>query len=371
MDLRTKVTLAWAHRLLLKTANSRFMSVALLSAFFWMVAAASFSGFVGKWGLRDGEERFGAETMMNATAHKPFIYRQLAPMLASFVDTHSPENFKNIVVKKIKPELTFTRTKLAANPIYHFRYICIYYFSFASLLLSLFILRRTLLDLGISSLTAIVAPTAFVLAFPYIQTIGGYFYDTSELFFTSLAFLLAARGKFIFLIALAVPATLNKETFFFILPTLYPLLRQTLSRKMAVTATCLSILTSGLINVLLKMTFSDAPGGAAELHFYNNIKAYLRPWTYQQFEITYGIVGPSGAFFCTLAIIIAIVVRGWSHCTQKVRQHILIAGAINLPLFVLFCATGELRNLSLLFVGFVILTGLSIDLNRNNAALRV
>jgi hypothetical protein len=371
MNLNVNYPLAWMYTFLQKLANSRFISLLLLCSFFWIVAAASFSGFVGKWGLRDGEERFGVEAMIDATAHKPFIYRQLMPSVASFLDAHAPEKLKNnILAIKAKPELTFVRTKPTVNQKNYFQYILIYYFSFLFLFLSLFVLRKILLDFGIDSVTSIVAPTAFVLAFPYLMTVGGYFYDSSELFFVSLAFLIAARGKILFLIALALPATLNKETFFFILPTLYPLLRQNLSKRMAMTATCFSIIVSGLINVLLKINFSDAPGGIAEIHFYENIKAYLLPWNYRQFEVTYGVAGPAGAFFGTLIVIAVIVLRGLPNCPPKVRQHLLLAAAINLPLFVFFCATGELRNLSLLFVGFVILTGLSIDRGSKHPASR-
>jgi hypothetical protein len=38
----------------------------------------------------------------------------------------------------------------------------------------------------------------------------------------------------------------------------------------------------------------------------------------------------------------------------------LIAAAINLPMFLLFAGSGELRNLSLLYVGFVFLLGYAL-----------
>lgn len=194
MGSKIGFTLARMCRLPQNLANSRSISLLLLCSFFWIVAAASFSGFVGKWGLRDGSQRFGVEIMLDATAQKPFVYRQLAPLVANFLDRHVPENLKNVLTARIKPEKTFAKTTSVVNPKYHFRYICIYYFSFFALFLSLFILRQILLDFGIGSVTAIVTPTAFVLAFPYLQTVGGYFYDNLELLFASLAFLIASRG---------------------------------------------------------------------------------------------------------------------------------------------------------------------------------
>ena len=362
MDIRNNVYFARPGGFFLKAAASRPASLLLLFTLFWITAAASFSGFMGKWGLRDGDKRFGIEVMLNATAHKPFAYRHLVPMLANFADRMTPEPLKKYVAARIKPEKTFARATDVINPELRFRYIVICYLSFVSLLLSLFVLRRILLDMRIGDTASIVAPMSFVLALPYVQTIGGYYYDSIELLFMSLAFLIATRGRVLLLVTLALAATSNKETFFFYLPTLYPLLRQRLSPKAALTTTILAILAAGIINVLLKTALFDSPGAVAETdHFLTNIRSYLRPWTYLQYEFTYGIISPKGTFLGTLAVVAIVVLRSWTRCPITVRQHIAIAAALNVPLFFAFCQTGELRNLSLLFVGFVILIGLAMD----------
>lgn len=352
----------------LRAGASRAASWLLLCAFFWIVAAASFSGFVGKWGLRDtiekGVEEYGIEAMLDASAYKPYVYRQLAPIVSNFADNLVPEKVKVYVTGKLKPKEPFARTMSAANPKLQFRYVVIYYSCFFSLFLSLFILRKILLDFGIGSSPAILAPTSLVLAFPYLQTVGGYFYDSIELFFMSLAFLVAMRGKIFLLIMLALPATLNKETFIFFLPTLYPILRYRLSPKSALIGTLLAIFAAGLINVLLKITFFNAPGGAVELHYDNALYFYLKSF-YRFNEITYGIIGPHRAFLGTIAVITIIVLRSWTLCLPTVRQHLLIAATIIFPLFVMFCQYGELRDLSLLFVGFVILIALALDRGNN------
>ena len=54
-------------------AASRSASWLLLGAFFWIVASAGFSGFIGKWGLSGtaehpaAEERFGLPIMLDGT----------------------------------------------------------------------------------------------------------------------------------------------------------------------------------------------------------------------------------------------------------------------------------------------------------------
>lgn len=336
--------------------NSRSASYFLLGVFFWIVAAASFSGFMGKWGLRDGADRFGIEKMLDGTANKPFVYRQLVPWIANFSNSAVPDTVKTFMEAKIKPSETFARTTSANTPGIRFRYIIVYYSSFVAILFSLFVLRAVLLTLGCGNLVATLAPTAALLAFPYFQTIGGYYYDSVEILFLSLIFLMALRGNTLILVALIAPATLNKETLIFFLPSLYPILRIHYDKRRAAYLVLLLILISGVVNVIIKQMYSNAPGGVGEFHLLGNLQHYVHPWTYRQFEVTYGIIGPSGMSLVTLAAIAIVAYRGWGYCSSNIKQHILIASAINFPLFALFSATGELRNLSLVFVGFTILS---------------
>ncbi|MCA1247848.1 hypothetical protein [Massilia sp. MS-15] len=340
---------------------SRAASAFLLFAFFWIVAAAAFSGFAGKWGLRDGDPRFGVAAMLENAAHKPFVYRQLVPDLARRLDAVASERLKERVAKRFRPDEVFAKSQPGDTPGERFRYAIVYYLSFLSLLGSLFVLRRILLHFNVSPLAAILAPTAFALSFPYLQTVGGYFYDTVELLFASLAFLLALRGRLLVLAALVLVATLNKETFFFVLPALYPLLRQRFTRRMAWCAVGLLVALAGLMNVALKFAYLDAVGGALEFHLMTNIEAYFSGNPYFRVETTYGLVGPSRAFVGTLVLLGIVLWRAWPLAPRLVRRHLAICAIVNLPLFLAFCATGELRNLSTTFTGLVLLVAFLID----------
>lgn len=343
---------------------SRLAAGFLLFAFFWIVAAAAFSGFAGKWGLRDGDPRFGVAAMLEMEAHKPFVYRQLVPDLARRIDAVAPERLKERVAKRFRPDEVFAKSQPGSSHGERFRYAIVYYLSFLSLLGSLFVLRRILLHFNVSPLGAVLAPTAFALSFPYLQTVGGYFYDTVELLFASLAFLLALRGRPLHLLALAVlvpVATLNKETFFFVLPALYPLLRPQLARRSAWAAVGLLVLLAGLSNVALKAAYLQAFGGALEFHLMSNLSAYLSGNPYFRLETTYGLVGPSRAFVGTLAVLGIVLWRAWPLAPRVVRRHLAISALVNLPLFLAFCATGELRNLSTTFTGLVLLVAFLID----------
>ncbi|KQV80669.1 hypothetical protein ASD15_12075 [Massilia sp. Root351] len=353
--------ISFLHQAWHRAAWSNWLSLLLHFAFFWMVAAASFSGYIGKWGLRDNTPRFSLEAMLEATADRPFVYRQLLPLIANAADRAVPEHIKARVADKLNPSKVYVKTYGAARPAYGFRYVVVYYLSFLSLLGSLFLLHRIALDAGTGRLAAIFAPTVLSLAFPYMQTLGGYFYDTAELLFFCLAYLLVSRRRIAWFFAMLIPATLNKESFFFYIITLLPLLLAAYPKTKAVAATAAAVLVSGLVNVAAKLQFAAAGGTPVELHLADNLVAYLSPQTYSQMELTYGIMGPRQAFVLTLVLIAAVVTRGWRASPKQARQHILLAAAINLPLFAAFAAVGELRNLSLMYVGFTILIGKALE----------
>ena len=86
----------------------------------------------------------------------------------------------------------------------------------------------------------------------------------------------------------------------------------------------------------------------------------LTPGNSFQREMTYGVVGPRYLSIFTLVIAVIVVLRGWR---SEVRHETtpIIAAAINFPVFLLFGAPGELRNLSLIYVGFVFLLGYALQ----------
>lgn len=341
--------------------NSRWVSYLLLFVLYWIIATASTSGFIGKWALRDSTPTYGIEQVLDNTAIKPFAYRILLPTVANFVERITPASVRMYAVDKLGPYRTFARATSSAKANYAFRYIIIIYLSLGFCLASLFVLREILIDINFSTQTATSIPAVFMLAFPFIQTIGGYFYDYAEVFFLSVSILLALRNQWLLLYVIAIPATLNKEAFFFFLPTLYPLFRAHASRTTVLSILAVAVGISGLVNAAVKWFYLSAEGGAAHFQLLGNIQRYFMLSTYGQLEVTYGFVGPSGAFIGTLCIIAFVVLRGWPSCPAKIRKHLCMALLINFPLFLLFCATGEMRNLSLLFVGFIVLIASMVE----------
>ena len=162
--------------------------------------------------------------------------------------------------------------------------------------------------------------------------------------------------KALLLIALSVPATLNKETYLFFLPTLSPVLRSRLGGQRSLLLLSVLMALSVATNLLVRNIFHESTGDAAEFHLLGNLLHYLQPWAYREIDSTYGVVGPGGASFLTLAIVAVICARGWNFCTIDINQHMPLACAVNFPLLLAFGATGELRNLSFLIIGLMILS---------------
>lgn len=356
------------------TVHSRLTSFVILFAFFWIVAAASYSGFSGKWALNDSSTRFSIDAMLDGSADRPFVYRQLVPAIANFSNLVTTDileralgpNGPEMLYRRIapmRPSRTFTKATSAEKSDLLFRYLVVYYIGFLSILGALFALRKVCLDAGTTSVTANIAPASLVLALPYVQTYGGYFYDYTELFFFAISFLLALRGAGISLVIITLLATLNKESFLFYIPTLYFVLRMKCDRRNSLLIVTASLFVAVCVNVAMKLAFSGNPGGMVELHLFENIRRYLSPSAYFQYDATYGLAGPRREFIGSIFIIAAISLRGWPRCPQYIRRYILLASVINFPLFLAFCSDGELRNLSFLFVGFVVLTAFAIEDN--------
>lgn len=342
-------------------AASRAATFILYFAIFWAVAAATNAGFIAKWGLRDKWDMFGIETMLDGTARRPFVYRQLAPLIANVLDRQAPESWK-AEFEQLAGRLSysFSTVPTSDRPEFSFRYRVVYYLSFFSLLISLFLLRRILIEWGLDEGSALVAPIAFVLLTPYLQTEGGYFYDSIELLFFSAGFLLASRGRIAALVALTVPATINKETYFFFLATLYPLLRHASTRRDASIGTVATMGVSLTVGLIIKFLFRDGPGGIAEFNLLQSLERFSDLSFYFRSELTYGIIGPRGAFLGTLLFLAIVALRGWPPSSPVIKQHIVIGAAVTLPLALLFAYPGELRNFSILYVGFVVLLGYAL-----------
>lgn len=332
---------------------------------FFAAACASFNGFNDKWDFYTQPQhtvypyvaRFDA--MVDGTAPRPYVYRQLIPGIANLADRLAPASMKAWFVdsRPGKPSrLSFlTQSPIAQDSRHSFRFLVVYLVTFGFVLLSLYAMLLFCRELDFSLVVSVLAPVVLILLLPFLMNKGGYYYDYSELAFFALAAWVALRFEWWYLIPVAALATGNKESFVLFVLALYPMLRQRHARRdTAVGVGVLSLVCFGVYFVL-RSRYGMNPGGTVELHWKEQLHYFLdlRHLLFSE-EKTYGMIGTSSSTLVPLVLLGWTFVHSWRRLPVVVRNHAKIAAVINVPLFLLFCAPGELRDFSLLYITLLV-----------------
>lgn len=378
------------------------MNKLLLIFLVFAISAAAFEGFFVKWSFRDSDltpQRFSFEAMYDGTAHRPFVHRQLLISVSKGIAEILPQDTKTTLIEKIKADNFLVKKFKEVDIQEKFlpEYYIVYFLSFACLFASVFVWRRICIDLTENPIAGTLAPLAFTIIFPYLETHGGYFYDFSELLFFSLATYFALKGRYLALIFMTPLAAHNKESFFFFLLTLYPLLRRTQTMKNTIMILGVSILLAGLSFLPTLLKFAGNAGFTAEYHIIHNVivsvicayffgvyllckKIYTKSplMSYAFFAVfvvmmfilrgsefplilfntfghTYSVISGEKAFLLHLALIFWIVKAAWKFFDSSLKNYAFLAFAINTPLVMFFGIVYEFRNWSLMYPTFIIL----------------
>jgi hypothetical protein len=365
--------------------STRLYNKVCLLALYLLVAAAAFHGTYNKWhfaepGLRGQSPRSNIAGILDGTADRPFIYRQLLPATANFLASNIPQPWlaalfahdgSNPASNPPGPLEAIADSPTTRNPAYLYRYLLLYtetFFSALAALCAMHLLCRRLASpelpqhLHIPPVITHIAPAILLLLIPYLQSAGGYYYDYPELAFLALAAWVALGRGWLWLLPLAALATANKESFVLFLPALYPLLRSRHSRVQSTVALILAATVCVAVYLPIRLHFAPNPGAPLELHLRDQI-AYLRdlPTLFLGTESTYGIRVVKAFSILPLALILWTTLRGWKQLPAALKRHAQIAALINLPLFFLFCWPSEMRDLSLLYPTLLML--LAVNLN--------
>ena len=330
----------------------------------FLVCAASFHGFFSICSLRDDNPRFGIEVMLNGTADQPFVYRQLLPLTAkeisSFVPQKTKDNFQYNYLATI-----YSRTDIKAT--FNLEYYIVFFLAFIFFLLSIYTLRETLSDVLNNTMAGTLGALLFAILIPFFENKNGYYYDFSELFFLFLTIKFAMRGQWISMIFLAPLAACNKESILLFLPTLYPLLRQKISKLCTFIVITTAMVLAGIAHLIIKMQYINNEGGTVEIHLMEQIDSFLDIRSYFTFSYTYGLPMGSELFFLHILLIGWLIWHCWDLLPKVWQTHAKIALVITFPLYLLFCSPGELRNLSFMYMSFALILGtyIKILLNKN------
>lgn len=341
-------------------------------ALLYIVAAASFYGLYAKYHFAEADpnhrygnglvQRGGFERMVEGTADRPFVYRQLLPTIANWIDAGTPEGIKTWLFtprgfRHMSPVQTLVDSPIATNPVYFFRYLIIYLGNFAFALIATFSIYFVSKAVNAEPQVALLAAIIFMLLYPYIESNGSTLYDLGELAFMAVALLIAIKADWWWLIPVSALGAWNKESFLFFVLTLYPFLRRRASRIATLlqigvlAAVCFAVYWQG------HLRFAHNPGGSVELHWRDQIAFFLdvRGWLVGRwpFERTNGILMVPALTILPIGLLVWSVRRAWPMMSPAMRRHAQIAAIINLPLYFMFCWPGEFRNFSLMNMSFL------------------
>ncbi len=324
----------------------------------FLVSAIGFCGFFLKWSFRDDASQFGFVAMMENSAKRPFIHRQLLPVIVKKTVEILPPDVKeklskNLIEKK-HIEKRFAKSEIPD------KYVLEYYLMFALCFIcfaaAIWILRGLLSEILQDEIAGTVGAMLFAILFPFFESLGGYYYDILEFLFMFLAVRFVLHGNFIALFILVPIAEWNKESFLFFLATLYPLIRQHADLKKSAIITLGAMFSAGLAYLYVRQMFLNNPGDMADWRVPDHLKSVFEIKSYFHTDSIYGIPFGSRIFLPHVIFVIWIIKNSWCKLSECWKSHAKFALVINGALYFLFVVPGELRDLSMLYMTFALLT---------------
>ncbi|MBQ6976750.1 MAG: hypothetical protein IJQ16_09400 [Selenomonadaceae bacterium] len=322
------------------------------------VTAAGFNGFFLKWTLRDGDPNFGLVAYMEGTAKRPFAHRVLIPNLAKTVASAIPDEQREKLAKRLieRREIEKKYAQAEVPPKYVIEYYLTVIFAFLSLFAAVWVLRSIVSEVTGDKVVGTLTACLYALIIPYIEVLGGYFYDFPEFLAFFLAVRFALSGNLIGILILTPIAELNKETFFFFIPALLPFVMKKLDFKKSVAYVLGAMFVAGVTYLLVLSRFAGNPGDMADWRIIDHAQDIFRLNSYFITDSIYGIALPSRMFITHIIYVVWIAKTSWKYLTDDWKLHIKIATVINGILYFMFVLPGELRDLSLLQMSLMILT---------------
>ena len=350
----------------IESRSTRLHQNVCLLILFVLVSASAFSAFYEKWHFREQGARgtdliAEFDRMIDGTANRPYVYRQLLPAMAnSMVRVLPVEAIGSHLSLRAKDKISDALNLRGKR--YPVQYVIIYIATYLSALLATFVLYRVCRAGGLRKPVAAFSAVIFMLLFPLVGVKGGYFFDFPELLFMALAAWMALEFDWWWIIPVAALGTWNKESFLLFMLTLYPLFRRRYSRLTAILGVGVLVVVCIAVYLPIRLRYAHNPGGTVEWHLQEQVTFLLHPFTVDNLiDRTYDLMFPAFSSPIPLAILVWTVWRGWHLLPPWAKRHAQIAAVINVPLYLLFCMPGEFRDLSLLFIAFLLVLAVNLQ----------
>lgn len=352
-----------------KEGNKRFQRtlanqtyLAMLLFFYALAASQAMWSFSYKWTTIESHPQYSLEQTLAGSTPKPYAYRILIPRTINLLVGIIPDAVAKPLLARSRAALEATIGADAASfdDRRTLAYGLILQLNFVLLFCTLILLRqlaRSLIDNAAdkSPLIVDIAPILFALLLTIsYRSQNGFIYDHFELFALTLYLYLVRKSKNFAALLLLVFSVLNKETAIFF-PVFGAIIRwrQGFSpssfenkliffREVIVVTVCFAV---------VRIMFQDHPGQATEWHFSGNAAFWLslEPWIALTTPHLQVVPMPKPSNIVLLAPMLLVVLGYWRKKPAVLKQLLLAAFFINMPLFLLFSYRDEFRNLSLLF----------------------
>lgn len=346
----------WGSRVSLKTARRIWLVV------FTVVVGGGITmmdahAFVAKWAFKGDSPRDGLIALMDGTAHRPFVYRRLAPDLVrvgtSLVLAHAPGTAARLVsdspLKRYRltwiDDTDWSPRKAVA---FHVAYALVWLSLFAALLSGAWLVHVVTRS---SAFESIVASSLGMSLLPLMFVGGGYLYDAPELFFWTTILAVAIAGPLALVVPLFALMLYNKESALLAVPALFPLIHARAGRARALGWTAaLGLLGCGWVS-FVRHRFAALPGVSTEWWLPLNLGFWGNPKNYFLFAQLHSpaLVSPRGANLLSLVLVLVPVRFGWPAVGRELRWATILTALALAPFFIAFGYMDELRGLLLVF----------------------
>ncbi len=227
----------------------------------------------------NGDPRSKLSDIIYGTAHKPYVYRVLIPILTrstyAVLSGPSLDTLEQALLRI--PKVQKETLRLGWEQDFFIEYLIALLFAYLSLLAFSFVIRRfwaMLYDTEprVSNLIPIVALLALPPLFP---TGPHYIYDFPTLFFFTLGLVFLVQKRWSLFYPIFLLGCLNKETMVLLTFLFLILYRTHLPGKVFLSHMGAQLLIFGIIKLALLFAFAENAGNVLDFHLYLNLHILL------------------------------------------------------------------------------------------------